>query len=133
MKKALRYFKVVYVIILVAMFTAWIVRYSMLGGNKLSPGIETAVVKFAEFPSKVIHLFKRENDADKRYIADTQTKTGFNYFADTSQLSPGYLLISTFEKNKDLEFELLDIRKNVLLKKWTVDPDSILNRTKTTR
>jgi hypothetical protein len=131
MKRAFRYFKIGYVLLLLLMFTAWIVRYSMEGGSAVSPKIEKFIVGFAQFPATVFKWFKPESHVDRRYIPDTQSKTGINYFTDTSKLASGYLLISTFQKNQDIAFELLDIRKNLFVKKWTVNPDTIISRSKT--
>jgi hypothetical protein len=109
------------------MLTAWLVRYSMQGGNQISPKIENAITAFAAFPATVFHFFKPEAITDQRYITDSTSKPGLNYYTDTSKLSSGYFLISTFKKNKYLEIKLLDIRKDVVIKRWSVNPDTILH------
>ena len=37
------------------------------------------------------------------------------------------MLISTFKENKELEIKLLDLRKNIFVKKWNLNPDTILH------
>jgi len=130
MSKITRGLKIGYFALIVLMFTAWLVRYSMLGGNKISPGIEKAVVAFAEFPNKVFTLIKPGANIDKRYIPDTGSKTGISYFADTSALSHGYLLVSTLNQDKNQECKLLDLRKNRIIKTWLINTDTILRYTR---
>jgi hypothetical protein len=129
MKKITRYFKIGYLSLIVLMLTAWLVRYSMLGGSGISPKIENAINAFADFPAKVFHFFKQDALKDERYIDDAQSKSGFIYYADTSKISPGFLLISTFSNDKNLEIALMDIKKNKLVRRWTMSADTILHCT----
>jgi hypothetical protein len=126
MKKVIKYFKIGYLALIVIMLTAWLVRYSMLGGNRMSPKIENAVINFATFPTTVYNFLHREGITDDRYIFDTVTKAGLHYWVDTAQIPNGGFLISTFKKDKSLEIKLLDIKRNIFVKRWNINPDSIL-------
>jgi hypothetical protein len=131
MKKMLRYFKIGYGILLLLMVTAWLVRYSMLGGNKINPKVEGAIIEFAGFPSKVAHLFKSRGIdlKDRRHIPNSNSRSGISYYVDTSKLSPGYLLISTFNGDNEPEIKLLDLKKNIFIKKWDISADTLLHYT----
>ncbi|WP_259068703.1 arylsulfotransferase family protein [Mucilaginibacter sp. X4EP1] len=126
MKKALRYFKISYVVLIALMLTAWLVRYSVLQENGINPKIEKAIVSFAAFPTTIHSFFRSGAIRDVRYVDDATTPAGLHYFVDTAQIPKGYLLISTFKENKELEIRLLDLRKNIVVKKWTLNPDTIM-------
>lgn len=101
----------------------------MLGGNRFNSKVSESIVQFAEFPSKVYRFFKPGVLKDKRYIMDTTSKSGIDYYVDTSKISPGSLLISTFDKDKNPEIKLLDLKKNIVKKKWNINADTILHYT----
>ncbi len=127
MKKAIKYFKIGYLLLIILMLTAWLVRYSMLEESGINPKIEKAIVDFAAFPTTVHTFFHSGAIRDVRYTLDTTTQTGLHYFVDTAQIPKGYLLISTFKDNKDLEIKMLDLRKNILVKRWVINPDTIMH------
>ncbi len=127
MKKVIKYFRIGYLLVMALMLIAWLVRYSVLAENGINPKIEKAIVDFAAFPTTVHTFFRSNGTTDVRYLPDTTTKAGLHCFVDTAQIPKGYLLISTFKDNKELEIKLLDLRKNIFVKKWHVNPDTILH------
>jgi hypothetical protein len=126
MKRVLKYFKIGYLVLMLLMLTAWLVRYSILQESGINPKIEKAIVSFAAFPTTIHSFFRSGGMVDLRYVSDTITKAGLHYFVDTAQIPKGSLLISTFKKDKELEIKLLDLRKNIIVKTWSINPDAVL-------
>ena len=111
------------------MMSSWAVWHVETGGKRFKPATASFVLKFAEFPSKVFYYFF-PNTKDSRWIVDSSNANGFNYLSDTSGISAGYLLISTFnEKNNNPSIKLVNVKNAKTEWLWEINIDTALKYT----
>lgn len=126
MKSLLKYFLIIYFILLIIMTTSWSIWHITEGGTLINNTISEGLIEFAQFPSTAFHYLKSHIYNNPRKILDTKSKDGFTYYVDSSKLSNSYFLISTFTKENDLEIKLLDVKNNVVIKSWYLKTDDII-------
>lgn len=127
-KKIIKYFIIVYSIFLIAVMSAWAVWHIVNGGQRLNSKFANAIIAFAQIPSKTFHWIST-GIKDERIIADTSFPGGIHYYTDTANILSGYLLTSSFDDHKNIDIKLIDIKKNIEIKKWNIIADSVLKRT----
>ncbi|MBS1669533.1 MAG: hypothetical protein JST58_19325 [Bacteroidetes bacterium] len=128
-RKILRFLLVAYLLFLTSMLSAWTVFHILTGGKRINPKYNNSILAFAAFPTNVFNYLKGINNPsnDERWVSNSSAKDGFEYFTDSSQISPGYLLVSSFnEKNYDPNIKLINIRTGQLLKTWELNVDTAL-------
>lgn len=108
------------------MMTAWAIWHSTQSGPRINKKVEHYIIEFAKFPMTFYNYFFTANFQDDRFIKNDIVKSGANYFVDTSKIDNGYLLISTFDSNKNAEIKLYNFKKNITIKKWTLNKKYIL-------
>lgn len=127
LKKIIKCLIIIYFFFLTAIFFAWAVFHIMNGGQRFNSKTANAIIEFAQFPSKVFHWTNWR--ADERIIDDTSFPNGIHYYSDTANVPLGYLLTSYVDDRKDINIQLIDVKKNTEIKKWHIIADSILRKT----
>jgi hypothetical protein len=94
----------------------------MDNGKWIPQPLSTFIINFASFPSHVYHTLVPTsvpyNIFDGRQITDSTSQDGTNLFSENSNLYSVKLLISTFESANNLEFKILEIPDDKIIKKW---------------
>ncbi len=107
---------------MLALLLSWSVWHIMDNGNLIPEPLAKFVINFASFPSNVYHTINPTsvpyNIFDPRQITDTTSQDGIKLYTDSLNLSSTNLLISIQNANDEIEFKLIQIPSEKLIKKW---------------
>lgn len=120
-KKLLRILFYLYLVYAVSGFSAWVVWHAMSDGPIMSGSMKSAVIQFAEFPSKVFHFLR--DTYDKRKIPVSKTIDKATFYNNKSTDKKVFLLLPTFTGDDSIEVKLLNPTDHSIKKRWVLSED----------
>lgn len=132
LKKIIKTFIYLNLVIILLVFTAWSVRHVLLGGKKLIP-FDNLIISFASIPENIERVFRGINsDIGSNEIRFPNLK-GFVHTTNDLNLD-GYLLVSRYdgELKKSL-VEIYDLKKRKVIHQYTPDFNEIIKKSPKTK
>jgi len=126
-KKIMKIFIKSYITFILIMFTSWSVWHIMDNGKWIPQPLSTFIINFASVPSHVYHTLVPTsvpyNIFDPRKITDSTSQDGITVFTNKPNLASTDLLISTFNKDSQIEFKIIRMPEGKLMRKWDIPTD----------